>query len=93
MQIHEISGLHGAQPIQGPHHVAAAEAAAPADPWWGVDELEISPEADLVSRAAELPEIRADRIDEIRAQIADGVYETDQKLDIALGRLLDELSG
>jgi negative regulator of flagellin synthesis FlgM len=57
----------------------------------GMDRVDISPEAELVSRVGDLPEIRADRVAEIRAQIAAGVYETDEKLQIALGRLLDEL--
>jgi len=58
-----------------------------------VDELDISHEADLVGRVDDLPDIRADRVAEIRAEIAAEVYETDEKLDIALGRLLDEISG
>jgi hypothetical protein len=28
---------------------------------------------------------------EIRAQLASGIYETDAKLDVAIGRLLDEI--
>ena len=58
-----------------------------------VDQLEISHEADLVSRARESSDIRADRVAEIRAAIADGTYETPEKLDIAVGRLLDEIGG
>jgi anti-sigma28 factor (negative regulator of flagellin synthesis) len=38
-------------------------------------------------------DVRADRIAEIKADIAAGIYETDDKLEIALGRLLDEMSG
>ena len=34
--------------------------------------------------------VRAERVEEIRAQIEAGTYETDEKLDLALGRLLDE---
>jgi negative regulator of flagellin synthesis FlgM len=59
----------------------------------GVDELDISAEADLVSRVRDLPDVRADRVAEIRSEIAAGVYETGDKLDLAVGRLLDELSG
>jgi negative regulator of flagellin synthesis FlgM len=93
MQIHGLSHLDGAQPIYGPHRAHASEPAYQADAWLGVDELDISPEADMVSRARDLPEIRGDRVDEVRAQIATGVYETEAKLDIAVGRLLDEISG
>lgn len=93
MQIHGVSQVHGAQPIQGPHCTKPTDAATPAEAWNGVDELDISHEADAISRVREMPEIRADRVAEIRAEIAAGVYETDEKLDIAVGRLLDELSG
>ena len=58
-----------------------------------MDEVEISPEAGLVSQVRDLPDIRADRVAEIRAQIDTGMYETDEKLDIAIGRFLDEVSG
>jgi negative regulator of flagellin synthesis FlgM len=40
-----------------------------------------------------LPEIRYERVAEIRSQIAAGVYETPEKMEIAMDRLLDELSG
>jgi len=92
MQIHGVSHLHGAQSINGPHRTEATSATSQADAWLGVDEVEISQEADLVSRVHDLPEVRADRIAQIRAEIASGVYETDDKLDIAVGRLLDEFS-
>jgi negative regulator of flagellin synthesis FlgM len=92
MQIHGIASLHGAQPISGPHRTQATPAAPPSNAWLGADEVEISPEANLVSQVRDLPEIRAERVAEIRAQIADGAYETDEKLDVALGRLLDEIS-
>lgn len=92
MQINGLSHLHGAQQISGPHRAQATEAASPPD-WMGVDELDISHEADMVSRTHEMPDIRADRVADIRAEIASGVYETDEKMDIALGRLLDEISG
>lgn len=37
-------------------------------------------------------EIRIDRVADIRRQIADGSYETPEKLDAALDRLLDQLA-
>ena len=37
-------------------------------------------------------EIRIDRVAEIRRQIADGNYETPEKMDAALDRLLDQLA-
>ena len=43
--------------------------------------------------ASRLPEIRHEKVQEIRRQIAAGTYETPEKLDSALDRLLDELHG
>jgi negative regulator of flagellin synthesis FlgM len=47
----------------------------------------------MLDGISRLPEIRHERIAEIRQQIAAGVYETPEKLELALDRLLDELPG
>jgi anti-sigma28 factor (negative regulator of flagellin synthesis) len=39
------------------------------------------------------PSIRTDLVERIRREIADGTYETPEKWDIALDRLLDRLEG
>lgn len=39
-----------------------------------------------------MPDVRADRVSQLRAQIANGTYETADKLDLAMNRLLDELA-
>jgi negative regulator of flagellin synthesis FlgM len=46
---------------------------------------------DAVRSADATADIRFDRVNAIRAAIADGSYDTDDKLDIALDRLLDRL--
>ncbi len=93
MQIHGLGHIHGAQPVNAPHRTQSTHGATQPDTWSGVDELDISPDADMVSRVQDLPDIRTDRVADIRAQIASGVYETDQKLEMAVGRLLDEMAG
>jgi negative regulator of flagellin synthesis FlgM len=55
------------------------------------DELQLSDAARLVDQVGDVPEIRHERVAQIRAQIAAGAYETDEKLEIAVGRLLDEI--
>ena len=92
MQIHGIGNVNGPQqirPTQGVEQTKAAEGAQLQE----TDQVDISPEADMISRVHDLPEIRADRVAEIRAQIEAGAYETEEKLDIAVGRLLDEFVG
>ena len=72
--------------------MAASQATERSGYTTGADQLDISREADMVSRIRDIPDIRADRVAEIRAAIEAGMYETPEKLDIAVGRLLDEIS-
>jgi negative regulator of flagellin synthesis FlgM len=52
-----------------------------------VDQLEISAEAQRISQTGD---VRADRVADIRAQIANGQYETPEKINSAIDRMLDE---
>ena len=54
-----------------------------------VDQLEISAEAQMMSTSAS-SEIRADRVADLRAQIAGGQYDTAEKLEVAVSRMFDE---
>ena len=91
MQIYGTAHIHAAQPLAAPHRMSPAQAAPSTSETYGVDQLDISPEADFVSQARDLPDIRADKVAAIKAQIRAGTYDTDEKLDIALNRLLDEI--
>jgi len=93
MQINGPAHVHGPQPINSPHRARDPQAAPSSQQATGVDQLDISPEADMVSRVREIPEIRAERVAEIRSAIEAGTYETPEKLEIAVGRLLDEIGG
>lgn len=92
MYIHGTAHVHAAQPLNAPHRTAPAQGPTSSPYTGGVDQLDISPEADFVAQARDLPEIREDRVAQIRAQIEAGTYETPEKLDIALSRLLDEIA-
>ena len=83
--------LHGPQAISSPHSSQSSKASARVDSAPIRDELEISDVARLTEQARSAPDIRQDRVDAIRAQIADGIYETPEKLDIAVEQLLDEI--
>ena len=91
MQIHGPTHVHGPQPIKAPHRAQAPQPSASRSYVTGADQLDISREADMVSRVREIPDIRADRVAEIRAAIEAGQYETDEKINIAVERLLDEI--
>lgn len=92
MYIYGMTHIHSAQPIHGPHRPAAPAPAAASPAASAPDQVDISPLADLVAQARDLPDIRADRVAAIRAQIAAGTYETADKLQVAVDRLLDELA-
>ena len=64
------------------------------------DQVDISAEAELNNQTIEmidqlqiqdLPEIRTDRVAQIREAIESGTYETEEKLNVAIDRLLDEI--
>jgi negative regulator of flagellin synthesis FlgM len=75
---------------QMPAEVSRKASAAP------IDQLDLSAAAsanriDVTNQVAGGGEIRIERVAELRRQIADGSYETPEKLDAALDRLLDQL--
>jgi anti-sigma28 factor (negative regulator of flagellin synthesis) len=92
MYIYGTSQIHAAQPLSPPHRLTPSQAAGSSYSAAGVDQLDISPEADFVAQARDLPDIREDRVASLREQIQSGSYETSDKLDMALSRLLDEIA-
>ncbi len=91
MQVYGPAHLHGPQPVGPPHAARLNKPEAPPSAGPIQDELQISDAGRLMDKVRDLPEIRGDRVNEIRAQIAQGTYETDEKLRVAVARLLDEI--
>ncbi len=98
MHVYGPTHLHGPQSVTAPHHGRALRESSSAGRSSAGDELNISDAGSKAAEAARLvdqvkhvPDVRQDRVDQIRAQIAAGAYETQQKLDVAMERLLDEL--
>lgn len=56
------------------------------------DMLDLSPEALSVGNVAAGETFRADRVAELRQAIAEGNYDTDEKLTEALTRMLDQIA-
>lgn len=91
MEIFGPSQVHGPQSIKAAQRVQSTQQADAVNDNAPLDRVEISAEANFVSQVHDLPDVRTDRVADIRSQIDAGVYETDDKLDIAVGRLLDEI--
>jgi anti-sigma28 factor (negative regulator of flagellin synthesis) len=90
MNIWGVFSTHGSQGVGAVKGVDATQAAVRQQ---GVAEVHdaVTLSVDAVRSADAASDIRFDRVNAIRAAIADGSYETADKLDIALDRLLDRL--
>jgi len=91
MQINGPGYIHGAQSVGGPHGVKGSQRQQPASEAKPVqDELELS-EASRAGATDNVSDIRTDKVDRIKAEIAAGTYETPEKMSLALDRLLSEI--
>jgi len=93
MNILGVFSTHGATAagaVKGVESAQAAQAAAQQGVGQVHDAVTLS--VDAVRAADATSDIRFDRVNTIRAAIADGTYETPDKLDAALDRLLASLS-
>lgn len=54
------------------------------------DQVELSDRAVLLSRLRELPPVRQGLIDQVRAAIERGEYDTPEKLDAAIEKMINE---
>ena len=93
MEIHGAGGAQGPQPIYPRLAAFTVEAGQTVQTQAPRDRVEISPIGRMLDGVSRLPEIRHEKVEEIRNQIAAGVYETPEKLELALDRMIDELSG
>jgi negative regulator of flagellin synthesis FlgM len=55
------------------------------------DTVEFSELATLRSKYDQMPEIRSELVSQLRSEIANGTYETDDKLDQAVDNLLEDV--
>jgi negative regulator of flagellin synthesis FlgM len=93
MEIHGAGGPLGPQPIYPRLAAWSIDAGQVVQAGTPRDRVEISPLGQMLDGISRLPEIRHEKVEAIRQQIAAGVYETPEKLELALDRLLDELRG
>ena len=90
-----INGLSGVSPLQQTASVAksaAAQVSSAAQKPSLSDRLELSGMSGLLQSLKTGGDFRADKVASIKAQIESGTYETDDKLNVASDKLLDELS-
>jgi negative regulator of flagellin synthesis FlgM len=91
MHIHGTTHIHGPHGINAPHAPFRGQSGQSAPSANSADRVEISAAAEAAIQANESHGVRRDLVNELRAQIAAGTYETPAKLDAAIDRLLDEI--
>lgn len=93
MNIFSVFSTQGSQGLGAVKGVEAAQSAKAAARQEGVGEVHdaVTLSVDAVKAADSTADIRFDRVNAIKAAIADGSYDTADKLDIALDRLLDRV--
>lgn len=74
-------------------NLAPREASAKADiaAQRGDDTVEVSEHAKWMERLRQLPAVRIDKVNQVRQAIADGSYETDDRLNAAIDQLEHDL--
>jgi negative regulator of flagellin synthesis FlgM len=92
MNIFGVFSAQGSQAINATKGVEAVKATQAADQH-GIGEVRdaVTLSTEAVQAAGGAADIRMDKVAAIKAAIADGSYETPDKLDAALDRLLDRL--
>ena len=93
MEIYGAGGTQGPQPIYPRLAASSLDAGHTVHAGAPRDQVEISPLGQMLDGIGQLPEIRREKVDEIRRQIAADSYQTPEKLELAVDRLLDELMG
>ena len=96
MNVSSSFRVNGPQGLQGPHTLRPTSPSSPSQPTRGVDQVDISAAGEAAALASETGSIettgfRADLVARIQNEIAAGTYETADKLNGAVERLLDEM--
>jgi len=89
-----INGVHNAA-VPAVSQIApaspASAATAPAQAPAVQDTVEISTVARLAAQVHDLPAVRTEVVQRVKAELAAGTYETQDKIDVAIDRLMDEM--
>jgi len=90
-----MTNVHGIQPTGAAGGIEPTSGVTPTQPLAEAeatfDTVEISTAARLAAKVREVPDIRADLVAQVRAEIEAGTYETAERLDVTINRLMDEL--
>ncbi len=87
-----VDAIGGIRPpgFEGPKDARDKRAPAPPPAATGSDKVELSQAARLLARVRAMPDIRDAKVEEIRQQIVQGTYVSEDRLGKALDNLVDD---
>ena len=92
-----MTNVNGVNPSWAPQPVEPTAPVTPNAPAAAAqnvsDVVEISTAAALAAKIHEIPDVRADLVARVKQEIKAGTYETPEKIDAAVDKLLDDLLG
>ena len=91
MEVRGVNSARPTAPVQRPEIAPANSEVAAARPAVVRDEVEISSAGKLLDDASRMPGVREQRLEQIKQAIEAGTYETPEKLEMALNRMLEKL--
>ncbi|MGC9453431.1 MAG: flagellar biosynthesis anti-sigma factor FlgM [Phycisphaerae bacterium] len=90
-----MMNINGIQPPAAPNPPESlGKVTAPQqhlEPQGAGDVVEISTAAKLAARIHEVPEVRWDLVQKVKSEIEAGTYETPERLEIAVNRIMEDL--
>ncbi len=91
MDVNGPGSVHSAFPIKQVQPTTEVKKTTEPQPVTSRDEVEISPAGKMLDDLSRSSEVRSERLTQIKAAIEAGTYETPEKLEAALEKLLDEI--
>jgi len=91
MDVSGPSSVQGALPIKPVQPTQSVSQAPESSSITPTDEVEISSAGRMMDTLNQSSELRAERLAQIKSEIEAGTYETADKLEAALEKLLDEI--
>jgi negative regulator of flagellin synthesis FlgM len=91
MEVRGLGSVSTSAPVGRSQSAGPASEPAPVAPESPRDEVEISSVGKMLDDASRTPGIREQRLARIKAAIEAGTYETPEKLELALNRMLEQI--
>lgn len=93
MEVRGLNSLGGTAPVSRTAPTTAGGPAVATSPTTPRDDVEISAVSRMLDDASRTSGVREQRLEQIKAAIEAGTYETPEKLEIALERMLEQIGG